>query len=97
MKKVSILGIVLVSVSAITAAFIPSNAKSSVKSVAPGQLEESSFAGQLYTCTAGAGDECDYTLTEPNLLNQVGNNGFSATFAATGTVSAGVVSVSTTH
>ncbi len=63
MKKYSILGLVLLAASAVTAAFIPADPGDDV-ATQPGTLRVSSVGGaQDLTCRLGAGDACDYTVT----------------------------------
>lgn len=61
-KKFSIVGLLLMGASAVTAAFIPSSEKAEQNSRAAGFLILST-AGNVFTCTAGEGegDECNAT------------------------------------
>ncbi|RPD41847.1 hypothetical protein [Chitinophaga barathri] len=81
MKKYSILGLALMAVSAITAAFVPSK-----QSLAAGQVVDdghitlSSGAGPENTCrTALTGDAIDCSHTQTG--NNVANNALSSTSA----------------
>lgn len=71
-KKFSIVGLLLMGASAVTAAFIPSSEKNEQGSRAAGVLIESTD-GAVFTCTAGEiiGDEC--TATTGSGTTGIGN------------------------
>lgn len=61
-KKLSILGLVLIAASAVTAAIVPSKSKSNVApKLDRGGLVDSTLDAPLQTCTLNGGNECNVT------------------------------------
>lgn len=64
-KRLSVLSVVLIAASAVTAAIVPSKKSDDSKVLLNGQIEDST-GGNDKTCRLGSGDNCNYTATGEN-------------------------------